>query len=1338
MEKKSEEEEASRTSQILFTFATPLFFNSWRKRRSAKALHRNKVLENSVDLPEEEKVNLERSLKGELEEEDFWTLPTSERVENVIDTFQQTYDSYTPKPHDSDTKRLRVAIFTATRKMLLQTALVKLLNTSLQFSYPFLLKQLLFTLQPNSNREISEAYYFAIGLSGAMFLKAMTENTYFWYAAKSGARARLALSSAVYRKSLRLSLASRQSKTLGEIINLMQLDAAKIEVFFTQVQSLWDGVLQIIGYSFILFSIIGWSSFIGLAFMLTMIPVQAMVMRRLMKNERVSVKITDERIKKVNEAIQGILGVKMSAWEDSLIKIISEIRDREVSLLRSSIWLRSFSSSYMMSTPALTAAVALAVYATIQHGNIDAATLFTCLTTFGMLRFPLMLYPTALASYSQALISTKRLAAFLCLDEVNSDKFQDYSHNEDSEVVVELKDVTVYWADPRTPIQKEVLNEKNKQVKTTPTSETQDFSNPVLENISLQIKKGELIAVVGGVGQGKTALLNTILKEMFISKGILFVKEGPIALGAQTPWIMNATIRDNIIFGSEFNQDWYDQVLDACQLRHDLSLLSDYDMTEIGERGVSLSGGQKQRVSTARAAYHSRNSVLTILDDPLSALDPEVGNLLFDECVLGLLQDQTRIIVTNSLDILKECDRILFLTGGEGVPGRIAEQGTFDELMKANSLLSSLLVRHRGEELKEVDTEKKLKKSKSSTLFKKPTQIFKGSSIIKAEERAKGAVKGSIYSGYISAGGGFLVFFLVYFTFIIAQAVSWLNTFWMTLWSTAVNLDGTYKHNSMAFYVVGYTFTGILMAFTAFIRTGALMSMSIRAATNLHRQLLTSVLHAPMSFFDTTPTGRILQRFAQDIKSLDSETGDFINFFLMTTLFVLTSIITIIYVTPIFAAFLLPLMLLYILALSIYRPVMRDAKRIASIATSPVYAHFSETLGGVLTIRAFKVNNVFEETNSTALNRMIKMNYAMKLCERWLGVRLEFLGASISFLASMFAVYGVQQKLLYAGLAGLSISFASNTTTLLTNTVRSFAQVEAGMNSVERVRYMGTEIPQEKWEESEYDNGKFSQKTNWPDQGNISISNLNMRYRENTPLILKNINISIKGGEKIGIAGRTGSGKSSLFLALLRIVEPEPNSKILIDGIDVSTITLFELRSHISIAPQLPILYSGSLRSNLDPFENHSDFEVWDALEKVGLKTSVENLDKGIHSVVSEYGENFSQGERQLISLARAILAKPKILLLDESTASLDADRDKLIQEIIRICFKSATLIVIAHRLDTILNSDRILVLGDGKVLEFDMPSKLMESSDSALRLAIDELGVTQAERLRKQATLKL
>ncbi|KAH9261828.1 hypothetical protein BASA81_000484 [Batrachochytrium salamandrivorans] len=1339
-----EEDAANVVSKVLFSYATPVFTLAFKRRRAATKLAKQQQSGNHTEvlpqLSKEDLAKAERALRGELEEEDFWLLSTSDQLEQVAKLFQLSYSQYESKPKDSPTKRLSVAIYYTTKYSLVLSGAVKLVNTGLQFSYPFFLRYLLLTLQPNSPEPIEDAYYWSLGLGLAMFAKALTENTYFWYAAKSGWRARSALSNAVYRKSLRLSLASRQSKTLGEIVNLMQLDASKIEACFLTLHTTWDGVLQIVGYTMILYWIIDWAAFVGLAFMVTLIPIQGRVMKSLIANDRKAVKITDERVKVVNEAIQGVMGVKMSSWEDSLSAKIESIRQREVALLRQSIGLKAFSSAYMMSTPAMTAVVAIAVYASVLGGVINPSVMFSALNTFSQLRFPLMLYPAALAQIASAMVSRKRLAEFLAMEEVSfpcEEREVAMEGEEDADLVLKLDKATVFWSDPAKPAAP--ANAPSATVSVT----TEMKPTPALRDVSLSIKRGDLVAIVGSVGQGKTALVNTMLREMFLESGSLtmYRKQGTspsyISFAGQMPWIVNASVRDNILFGSEMDREWYDEVITACQLLTDLESFADGDETEIGERGVSLSGGQKQRVAIARAAYKSRESHMVILDDPLSALDPAVANLLFEECLLGLLGDQTRVVVTNNLDVLQHCDMIVVVDKNDNVGGgQITEQGTYQSLMgDPKSTFAQLMTRHRGPEAGGEGKDKpKRTKSAQQLSTRSVTDNNKQQQptvMIKAEERAKGAVAGSLYLAYIRAGGGLVLFAVLFCIFLLSLGFSWLNTYWITLWTSAVDFtNGSYTENSLTFYLVGFALTAVFMALSTFLRTVLLMVMAANATTQLHKQLLTSVLHAPTRFFDQTPTGRILQRFSYDIRVLDYETGEQAGMFMFSAMFVLLSVGTMIGVTPIFAAFVVPMIGLYFVMLQFYRPVMRDAKRLGSIATSPVYSSLSETLGGVATVRAFRAQDQFLQSNLLAVNRMIRMVMTVKLCERWLGVRLEMMGSAIALVAAMLCVQAVIAGTITAGLAGLSLSYAMNTTGLLSVTVRSFTMFEASMNSVERVRFMGNYIDQEKWREEDYDNedeekggGKVVPPLDWPQRGEIEVTDLSVRYRDDTPLILRSISFHIAAGEKIGIAGRTGSGKSSLFLALMRIVEPQPGSVVKIDGLDVSRMTLFQLRSKIAIAPQLSVLFSGTLRYNLDPFSRYGDLEVWQALEKVGLAESIKtNLIQGLESKVSEYGENFSQGERQLISLCRAVLAKPTVLMLDEASASLDMNTDELIQRTIREQFSTATLLVIAHRLDTIARSDRIMVLGAGSILEFASPKELLQNPNSELSLAVQEM----------------
>lgn len=1387
--KPSEEDQAGSFSTIFFFFATPLFVSTYRARRNQTIGGR----------------------EGELQEGDFWGLPRNDAAAVVTRDFEDAYAQ--AASIKSEVSRVQAGMNGVAARVMLRAAAIKIVNTLLQISYPLLLQRLLIALQP-PHQDISAAYGWAAGLGGAMLIKALTENTYFWVTGRAGRRLRVALSSAVYTKSLRLSTAARQTQSIGQIVNLMQLDATKIANFMDQALVLIDGPLQLIGYTIVVWYIIGWSAFVGLAFMMLAVPIQAGVTRRLMTLDRGVVKVTDQRVKVTNESLQGIMGVKLSAWEEAFIKVITDLRGTEVSYMRAGVGLRAFSSAYMSSMPAMTAVVAIAVYVTSQNGNVNAAILFSALSAFNQLRFPLMLFPMALAQLAQALVSRRRLAAFLALPEVSSHRGE---LPKDGPVAARLEDVVVWWADPAAPPPAAALMTTpplhaatlakgvapaSAATNTAPAGAHQSSSptgaaaamgpRPALVDVSLTIGRGELIGIVGSVGSGKTALLSTLLGEMHLESGALHVVR-PIAYSAQTPWILNATVKDNIVFGSRYDPVKYAACVSACQLERDIEILPQGDNTEIGERGVSLSGGQKARVSCARAAY--MDAPLVLLDDPLSALDPEVAARLFDECVLDLMRGRTRIVITNHLDVLKRCDRIVVI-GGAGSSAkstasstspttsssprvaRITETGTFDELMQAEGEFAALIRRHQQHDdlgrLSPITDDTGTAKAsgiESSSGAQQPsalttTALSPGSggdrpesrasstaaaktasakprlpakatvSLMQAEDRRKGAVTSEVYATYIRAGGGFAWFTLVYAAYVLSQGAAFVNLYWLSLWSAAASAGYPQADRGLTFWIAGYGLTTVVMALSAFIRTGALYIFCIAATSSLHRKLLNSVLHAPTSYFDTTPLGRILQRFSRDIWTLDFETPENIAFFLFTTLFVVTSFGTIVGVTPLFLAVLVPLLGVYVAVLQFYRPLMRDAKRVGSIVTSPVYSQFSETLGGLTSIRAFGVADSFYHKQERLQNALSHMLYALKLAERWLSVRLELIGSAVCLGAACLAVQAVSSGWINAGLAGLSISFGMSTTFLLTSTVRSFANLEAGMNSVERVHDTGTKLPQERWRETDYDPRELvTLAPNWPSQGALEVRSLSLRYRPTTPLVLRNLNFSIAPRERIGIIGRTGSGKSSLLLALIRIVEPESGSVVNLDGVDVSHVPVFELRSRIGVAPQLPVVFSGTVRYNVDPFGKHTDAEVWNALEQARIKAMVRSLPKGLDSPVSEFGENFSQGERQLLSLSRILLRRPALLLLDESTASLDADTDSALQSVIRTAFAESTLLVIAHRIKTIIDSSRILVLSDGELVEFDTPSALLANPNSHFSRAVDETGEATARQLREMAS---
>jgi len=906
------------------------------------------------------------------------------------------------------------------------------------------------------------------------------------------------------------------------------------------------------------------------------------------------------------------------------------------------------------------------------------------------------------------------------------------------------------------PISSMIVKKKTSAVDNAELSSSDQprYPEPILSDVSIKVSPGELCAIIGRVGVGKSTLTSAFLNEAVIGSGSISLN-GKVAYAAQSSWILNASVRDNITFGLPYEKEKYEKIIRACQLTHDLSLLPAGDLTEIGEKGINLSGGQKQRVSVARAAYSDADYIL--MDDPLSALDPQVGKKLFDECIVKLMKNKTRILITNGLQFLQYCDSIIALGQGQA-----SEQRTFQELLngggEVQKLLEELQTSNESADLT-TDAHGRPRSGSNASIGSErcesnaedvPVKSKENEDVlITEEERNVGAVSWEVYRKYVKAGGGFPIFFAAYLLFVVCAGMELLSITWVSLWTA----DAEYEKQSESFYLGYYALIAVVLGIVTFLRSYVLARFGVHASFILHKNVLASVLHAPMSFFDTTPTGRILSRFSKDLYAVDLELSDYLDFFLYCSLFILVSFGSITFVTPWFGIAIFPIMFIYIKILNYFREVSRETKRLESISRSPVFAHFSETLGGLGTIRAYEKSSRFINDFELKVDLNTRASYNNKSADRWLSVRLELLGALIGGLSAVFATNAVihnansaADTTNFASAAGLSLNYAISVTGLLNWVIRSFAQMEAAMNAAERVFYYTENIPQEAPNRSKDLKRLSENKVNtivasgsslastiavkamsgietpppgWPSSGNITITNLEMKYRPETPLVIKGLNFEIAGGSRVGVVGRTGSGKSSLLLTLMRIVEPANISEknyhppIVIDGVDILRIGLVDLREAIGIVPQNPALFSGTIRSNMDPFDEHTDEAIWSALDGCGMKDVIGVMPSLLDSPVSENGDNYSQGQRQLLCLGRALLKRCKILLLDEATSSVDYETDKEIQMTLRKAFRGCTVVTIAHRVNTILDSDMILVMANGRASEYGAPKDLLADNAS-------------------------
>ncbi|XP_057660508.1 multidrug resistance-associated protein 1 isoform X6 [Diorhabda carinulata] len=1303
------EESASFLSRLLFSWFDPLAWKGFRKPLETSDLWDINVQDSSRELvPVFEKCWQQTLRKCES------TSPSQvAHAKFKPDSASVDFISSKKKKQAS----ILPALFKCFGPVYLFGALLKLVQDLLTFASPQILGLLI--SYTKFKQEAWKGYFYAVLLLVTATVQTLFLAQYFNRMFLVGMRIRTVLVSTIYKKALRISNSARKESTVGEIVNLMAVDAQKFMDLIGYLNMIWSAPLQICLSLYFLWKELGPSVLAGLAVMIILIPINGFIANKIKKLQVKQMKNKDERVKLMNEILNGIKVLKLYAWEPSFEDQVLKIRNKEINVLKQTAYLNAGTSFIWSCAPFLVTLVTFITYIFSDPVNnvLTVEKVFKSMALFSIVGMPLALLPMLLVYTVETWVSVKRINKFMNAEELDPENVQ----HEPSEEPLTIENGTFSWGE-----------------------------DPILKHININIRKKTLTAVVGTVGSGKSSLISAFLGEMDKISGRVN-SYGKVAYVSQQAWIQNATLRDNVLFGKPYDQALYDDVIEACALLPDFDMLPAGDKTEIGEKGINLSGGQKQRVSLARAVYS--NADIYFLDDPLSAVDSHVGKHIFEKVIgpHGLLKNKTRVLVTHGITYLPRTDKIIVLKNGE-----VSETGTYQELLDRKGAFSEFLLQHITEEAEteagsnvktnELDelkdqlgdtplseeVTKKLIRHRSrvsesqsetgsdhigngsvqrlnsidKTNRKTSTEeIKRGEKLIETEKAETGNVRWAVYKHYLKSIGLLFMLATLIFNFVY-QGFSVGSNVWLGQWAddnkiVSYNVVDTARRDM---YLGVYGALGLGQATGIIFGTVIFALGSLNAATTLHRFVLSNVIKLPMTFFDVTPIGRILGRFSNDIDVVDSRLPMTVSSIMGNIFRVVGTLAVISYSTPIFILVIIPLCIIYYFMQRFYVATSRQVKRLESVSRSPIYSHFGESVSGAHAIRAYNQQERFilESENKVDLNQICY--YPGIISNRWLAVRLEMLGNLIIFFAALFAVIKQDQR---PGLVGLSVTYSLQITQTLNWLVRMTSDVETNIVAVERIKEYGEAEQEAPWKLS-------SEKTSpsWPEVGKVEFKNYSVRYRPGLDLVLHDINFEIRGGEKVGIVGRTGAGKSSLTLALFRIIEAAQGN-ILIDGVKINELGLHTLRSRLTIIPQDAVLFSGTLRINLDPFDKHSDEEVWKSLEHAHLREFVKGLPAGLNHEVSEGGENLSVGQRQLICLARALLRKTKILIMDEATAAVDLETDDLIQKTIRTEFKDCTVLTIAHRLNTIMDSDRIIVLDRGNIAEFDSPANLLANDKS-------------------------
>ncbi|KAF9613046.1 hypothetical protein IFM89_005480 [Coptis chinensis] len=1119
-------------------------------------------------------------------------------------------------------------------------------------------------------------------------VESISQRQWFFTARRSGMRMRSALMVSVYQKQLKLSSIGRKRHSTGEIVNYIAVDAYRMGEFPFWFHSTWTYALQLFLAIGVLFGIVGLGALPGLVplFICGLLNIPfAKVLQNCQSQFMVA---QDKRLRSTSEVLNNMKVIKLHSWEENFKKLIESLRDSEFKWLSKTQIMKSYGTGLYWMSPTLVSSIVFLGCAITKSAPLNASTIFAILATLRSMSEPVRMIPEALSMLIQVKVSFDRLETFLLDDELKDEK--ERSLLPSASISVRMNSGAFCW--------------------------NKDTDAPTLRAVNLEVRKGQKVAVCGPVGAGKSSLLYAILGEIPKISGHIDVS-GRIAYVSQIAWIQSGTVRDNILYGKPMDSSKYEMAVKACALDKDLDSFSHGDLTEIGQRGINMSGGQKQRIQLARAVYNDAD--IYLLDDPFSAVDAHTAAILFNNCVMGALETKTVILVTHQVEFLVEVDRILVMESGQ-----VTQSGSYLDLLSAGTAFEQLVNAHRNsmtvldpadighrDEFQKKD-EDQPKESYKSYPMKENSEgeiSLKGTTgvqLTEAEEKEIGDVGWKPFFDYITVSKGILLLSLSILTqsaFVALQAAS---TYWLAI---AIQVPRI----TVATLIGVYTGISALSSLFVYLRSYFAALLGLKASKAFFSHFIDSVFRAPMLFFDSTPVGRILTRASSDLCVLDFDIP-------FSTVFVIAAFIEMLSTIGIMAAVTWQVLIVGVLALlaanyvqGYYLASARELIRINGTTKAPVMNYAAETSLGVATIRAFSMMNSFFLNYLKLIDTDASLFFHSNAAMEWLLIRVEALQNLTLFTAALLLVL-LPQGTISPGLVGLSLSYALSLTGTQVFFTRWYCNLANYIISVERIKQF-MDIPPEP--PAVVDNKRPP--ALWPSQGRIDLQNLKIKYRPNAPLVLKGITCSFKEGNRVGVVGRTGSGKTTLISALFRLIEPD-SGRILIDGLDICSIGLRDLRLKLSIIPQEPTLFRGTVRTNLDPLGLYSDQQIWEAIEKCQLKATIRSLPNLLDSSVSDEGDNWSVGQRQLFCLGRVLLKRNKILVLDEATASIDSATDAILQKVIRKEFSNCTVITVAHRVPTVIDSDMVMVLSYGKLVEYDEPSKLMETNSSFSKLVAE------------------